>query len=113
MGKKLSLKLLIDRKLQRVLFAEAEKDFVDFLLTLLALPVASVVRLLRNHPMVGSIGNVYESFENLRDAYIQPGQSKNALLNPISSSLPCGQNHHLLLQDGCANGKSMKFYVCN
>lgn len=112
MAKKLSLKLLIDRKSQRVLFAEAEKEFVDFLLTLLSLPVASVVRLLKEHSMVGCIGNVYESIENLSDTYIQPGQSKNILLNPISPSLPSGQTHPLLLQDDSAGTSSMKFYSC-
>lgn len=60
-----SLKLLIDSKHQRVLFAEAGKDFVDFLFTLLSLPIATVIRLLSKDGMVGSFGKVYESVENL------------------------------------------------
>lgn len=109
---KLSLKLLIDRKSQKVLFAEAEKDFVDFLLNLLTLPVGSVVRLLKKNNVVGCTGQLYEGFQNLSDNYIQPGQNKTMLLNPVSPSVPLGRNHPLLLQND-ARGKSMKVYTCS
>ncbi|CAL2249982.1 unnamed protein product [Prunus armeniaca] len=46
-----SLKLLIDTKGHKVLFAEAGKDFVDFVFTLLALPVGTVIRLLSKDNM--------------------------------------------------------------
>jgi hypothetical protein len=36
---KLTLKLLIDRKTDKVLFAEASKAVVDFLFSLLCLPI--------------------------------------------------------------------------
>ncbi|XP_062001027.1 uncharacterized protein LOC133718218 [Rosa rugosa] len=77
-----SLKLLIDSKNQKVLFAEAGKDFVDFLFTLLSLPVGTVIRLLSKGGMVGSFGKLYESVENLDDAYMQPELNKDILLQP-------------------------------
>ena len=40
---KVSLKLLIDRKSHQVLFAEAGKELVDFLITIFALPVGPVI----------------------------------------------------------------------
>ncbi|KAJ0045926.1 hypothetical protein Pint_06197 [Pistacia integerrima] len=43
---KVKLKLLIDTKGKKVLFAEASKDFVDFLLYRFSLPVGTVVKLL-------------------------------------------------------------------
>jgi hypothetical protein len=43
---KLTLKLLVDTKEQRVLYAEARKDVVDFLFSLLTLPVGTVVKIL-------------------------------------------------------------------
>ncbi|KAK9111506.1 hypothetical protein Scep_019025 [Stephania cephalantha] len=43
-SKKITVKLLVDRKANKVLFAEAGKDFVDFLICLLSLPLASVLR---------------------------------------------------------------------
>ncbi|TVU21785.1 hypothetical protein EJB05_31447, partial [Eragrostis curvula] len=56
---KLSMKLLVDTKAGRVLYAEAGKDVVDFLFSLLTMPVGAVVRILSKDAMVGSIGNLY------------------------------------------------------
>ncbi|GMI87022.1 hypothetical protein like AT5G01130 [Hibiscus trionum] len=81
-----SLKLLIDSKGQRVLFAEADKDFVDFLFNILLLPVGTVIRLLTKEGMVGCIGNLYRSVENLGDAYIQQTTTRDNLLKPTYSS---------------------------
>lgn len=58
-----SLKLLIDTKGHKVLFAEAGKDFVDFIFTLLALPVGTVIRLLSKDNMVSSLGKLYDSLD--------------------------------------------------
>ncbi|KAI4373014.1 hypothetical protein MLD38_011185 [Melastoma candidum] len=47
----LSLKILIDKQYKKVLFAEAGKDFVDFLFHIMTLPVGAVVRLLKANCM--------------------------------------------------------------
>ena len=73
------------------MFAEAQKDLVDVLFSLLALPVGSVIRLLKYHPMAGSIGNLYRSIGYLSSTYVQPGLDKNTLLNPKVPYLPFGQ----------------------
>ena len=62
-----SLKLLVDSTSERVLFAEAGKDFVDFLFNILSLPVGTVIGLLTKQDMVGCLVNLYESLENLSD----------------------------------------------
>ncbi|KAK1419598.1 hypothetical protein QVD17_28803 [Tagetes erecta] len=79
---KITLKLLIDKKNQRVLFAEAGKDFVDFLFSLLALPVGTVIKLLDNKNMIGGLFNVYKSVSDLNNDYIQSNQNKDVLLKP-------------------------------
>ncbi|KAK8334112.1 hypothetical protein V6Z12_A10G246300, partial [Gossypium hirsutum] len=70
----------------KVLFAEAGKDFVDFLFNLLCLPLGTVTKLLKTNSMVGSMvgshGSLYESFEKLSETYMQPNQNKDSLLNP-------------------------------
>ncbi|KAJ1282558.1 hypothetical protein BS78_03G061700 [Paspalum vaginatum] len=76
------MKLLIDAKAQCVVFAEADKDVVDFLFSLLALPVTTIVKMLGKESMIGSLGNLYGSVENLDHRYILPGAEKNALLQP-------------------------------
>ncbi|KAI8539929.1 hypothetical protein RHMOL_Rhmol09G0220900 [Rhododendron molle] len=78
----ITLKLLVDTTNNRVLFAEAGKDFIDFLFTLLSLPVGTVVRLLTAKSMVGCLGKLYDSVENLSDTYMQPNLSKEVLLKP-------------------------------
>ncbi|KAH6836731.1 hypothetical protein C2S53_007388 [Perilla frutescens var. hirtella] len=103
---KVSMKLLIDTKTKRVLFAEAGKDCVDFLFNILSLPVATIIRLLQAQGMVGSLPNLYKSLENLNDTYIQPNQSKDIFLKPAtSSSVP------LLALTDAPSGKN--FYTCN
>ena len=79
---KVSLKLLIDKKGHRVIYTEAGKEFVDFLITILGLPVGTVITVLRSQGMVGFLQNLYESIENLSDIYIQPEQNKVSLLKP-------------------------------
>uniref|UniRef100_A0ACD5VES5 Uncharacterized protein n=1 Tax=Avena sativa TaxID=4498 RepID=A0ACD5VES5_AVESA len=81
-GTKLSMKLLVDSKSQRVLYAEAGKDVVDFLFSLLTMPVGTVVKLLTADSMVGSVGNLYGSVEELDETYISHDHAKKALLSP-------------------------------
>ncbi|KAL5569139.1 hypothetical protein UlMin_025714 [Ulmus minor] len=106
-----SLKLLIDTKNQKVLFAEAGKDFIDFLFTLLSLPVGTVIRLLSTNGMVGSLalGKLYSSFENLSDTYIQPNFNKDTLLKPRS---PLGSPVTLLSLANDTSSRT-KLYVCS
>ncbi|KAI3793373.1 hypothetical protein L1987_35992 [Smallanthus sonchifolius] len=107
---KVSIKLLIDVKSNKVLFAEASKDFVDFLFYILSLPVGAVIRLLPKNSMVGSLGNLYDSIENLSNTYMQPNQSKNAVLNPKIANYG-GHVPLLLPNDGFSMDR--KFYMCN
>ncbi|XP_057734801.1 uncharacterized protein LOC130950310 [Arachis stenosperma] len=98
----LSMKLLIDTKNKKVLFAEASKEVVDFLFTLLQLPLATVIKLLTKEAVVGCLGNLYSSVENLNHVYWQPNLSKDVILNPtiltsspaISGLLPSAAINH-------------------
>ncbi|KAL3620104.1 hypothetical protein CASFOL_035016 [Castilleja foliolosa] len=58
-----SLKLLIDTKGKIDLFAEAGKDFVDFLFRILSLPIGTIINLLKKQELVGSLANLYQSIE--------------------------------------------------
>ncbi|XP_048140258.1 uncharacterized protein LOC125316291 [Rhodamnia argentea] len=81
---KVSLKLLVDKRNRTVVFAEAGKDFVDFLLHILALPVGQVIQLLTKSGktgMVGSLANLYGSVEKLNDVFIKYSK-KEILLKP-------------------------------
>ncbi|XP_057489780.1 uncharacterized protein LOC130775675 [Actinidia eriantha] len=103
-----SLKLLIDTKASRVIYAEAGKDFVDFLFSLLHLPVGTVIRLLIKDSMVGSLGDLYESIENLSETYWQPNQNKESLLKPENP--PCASGVPMLLPSDVSTDKM--YYTC-
>ncbi|KAK9061213.1 hypothetical protein SSX86_018393 [Deinandra increscens subsp. villosa] len=107
---KISLKLLIDVKSKKVLFAEASKEFVDFLFHILSLPVGAVIKLLKKNSMVGSLGILYDSIENLSNTYMQPNQTKDVVLNPKTANFGA-QVPLLLRNDGVpVHGK---FYRCS
>ncbi|XP_039159564.1 uncharacterized protein LOC120289099 [Eucalyptus grandis] len=82
---KMSLKLLVDKRNQTILFAEAGKDFVDFLFHGLALPVGTIVSLLSKAGVASGVRNLYASVENLSDTYIER-REKEALLKPKARS---------------------------
>jgi hypothetical protein len=108
---KVSLKLLIDKKSQRVLFAEADKKFVDFLFSISTLPVGTVTKLLQKQNTLGCLYSLYESIENLSDKfYIQPDQDKQFLLNP-KVAISCAEIP-LLLPSVVQSNSSRKFYRC-
>jgi hypothetical protein len=107
---KVSLKLLIDKKSHRVLFAEADNKFVDFLFSIFTMPVGTVTMLLQKQNMSGSLRSLYKSIENLSDIYIQPDQDKDFLLKPkVAIS---GAKVPLLLPSVEQSNTSKKFYRC-
>jgi len=72
---------------------------VDFLFSLLALPV----ELLGTESMAGCIGNVYASVEALDEAYVvQPGAAKGALLHPTTTLSPAAAGAAALQQAPCS-----------
>ena len=103
----LTMKLLVDTKVGRVLYAEAGKDVVDFLFSLLTLPVGTVVKILSQDAMVGSIGNLYRSVETLDETYVRSGDARAALLEPAG-----GYDGGKLLQLPEAVESSTEFYRC-
>jgi hypothetical protein len=95
----LSMKLLIDTKAQRVVFAEVGKDAVDFLFSLLSLPIATAVRLVGEGSVAGSVSSLYASVEGLDGIYVLPGAAKDALLRPtvVAASPAFSASSSLLL----------------
>ncbi|KAK9146258.1 hypothetical protein Sjap_006161 [Stephania japonica] len=81
-AKKMTIKLVVDKKANKVLFAEAGKDFVDFLIGLLTLPLSSAIRVLTSEKMAGSLGELYESVSNLDSLYIQSSVDMAHTLRP-------------------------------
>ncbi|PSR86701.1 Importin-13 B like [Actinidia chinensis var. chinensis] len=102
-AKPITLKLLIDTVSRNVLFAEAGKDFVDFLFGFLQLPLASILSLFGNHSMSapGSLTKIYNSVQDLSNDYFQTNQTKDPILRPKSAS---SNTKHTLLLNQLAEG---------
>uniref|UniRef100_A0A453E3Y3 Uncharacterized protein n=1 Tax=Aegilops tauschii subsp. strangulata TaxID=200361 RepID=A0A453E3Y3_AEGTS len=109
----LSMKLLVDTQARRVLFAEASKDVVDFLFSLLALPVGTAVKLLGKESMVGCVGSLYGSVEKLDGTYVQPGAAKDALLHPSVLSPAVSSKSSLLGLPAPPSPQAKTFYRCS
>ncbi|CAL4965309.1 unnamed protein product [Urochloa decumbens] len=113
------MKLLIDRKSKRVLFAEAGKDVVDFLFSLVALPIATAVKLVGTEAVVGSVGNLYASINKLDSTYVvQPGDTKDALLRPTVLSPAASSSNSSLLRLPAAppapsSGQPKTYFKCS
>uniref|UniRef100_R7W080 Uncharacterized protein n=1 Tax=Aegilops tauschii TaxID=37682 RepID=R7W080_AEGTA len=88
--KELSMKLLIDTKAQKVCFAEADNEVVEFLSSLLCLPMSTVINLLTKERMVGSIGNVLDSLETLDATYVFSTKGKEPYIKPTISPVAKG-----------------------
>ncbi|CAH9081941.1 unnamed protein product [Cuscuta epithymum] len=83
------LKLLIDEKNNRVLAAEANKDFVEILFSFLTFPMGTIIRLItsaKDEPTasvtIGCMNKLYTGIQNLSSEYWQTEYCKNMLLNP-------------------------------
>lgn len=84
------LKLLVDKRSRRVLYAEARKDAVDFLIGLLRVPAGLAARALATHGerAPGSLGTLYAGARSLDDAFFASAAppDRDALLSPVVPS---------------------------
>ncbi|CAK8541732.1 unnamed protein product [Lathyrus sativus] len=85
------LKLLVDTETNKVVFAEAGKDFVDVLCSFLTLPLGTIARLVQKDSnmgpvKVGCLNSLYQSVADLSTRYFLTKTHKKMLLQPINSS---------------------------
>ncbi|KAL4367410.1 hypothetical protein GQ457_05G015550 [Hibiscus cannabinus] len=82
----ISIKLLIDPETNRVVLAEAGKDFIDILRGLLMFPLGNIVRLVDKHQvsLPCCLNNLYKSVENLSLNSFRTDACKTMLFCPRS-----------------------------
>jgi len=88
---KVSLKLLVNKETNKVLFAEAGKDFVDVLFSFLTLPLGTIARLAQKDSMIGPVtigclNTLHQSVADLDEGCLRAKKSKGFLLQPKNSS---------------------------
>jgi len=71
---KIDVKVVQSKSQKKVIYAEANGDFVDFIFSFLTMPLGSIVKLVGPNSFAGCVGNLYNSVENLNPVSV--------LLNP-------------------------------
>ncbi|XP_019233265.1 PREDICTED: uncharacterized protein LOC109213882 isoform X1 [Nicotiana attenuata] len=98
----MSLKLIVSKSKQKVLYAEAGVKLVDFLFSFLAFPLGAVVKLLGGNSRLGCIDNLYKGAENLSsENYIKSEECKNRLLSPKLFPYSGFDSHILRVEEEC------------
>ncbi|KAI9080099.1 hypothetical protein K1719_037915 [Acacia pycnantha] len=65
-GSIIDLKITMSKSMNKVMYAEAEADFSDFLFSFLTMPLGSILKLLDGNVTLGSLQNLYQSVKGLR-----------------------------------------------
>lgn len=106
---KIPLTVVIDREKNKVVFAEANSDFVDILFSFLTLPMGTILRLLGKHSgSIGSFSTLYESIANLDAEYFGTEECKAMLLNPRNSAEAECRKLRLNIDDT----KPTEYFIC-
>ena len=74
------IKVMVSKSKNKILFAEADGDFVDLLVSFLTAPIGSILKLMKGKLCLGSIGNLYTSVKELSRSWFI-GSSKESLVN--------------------------------
>ncbi|CAJ2658840.1 unnamed protein product [Trifolium pratense] len=110
---KISLKVMVDKKRHKVVYAEAGKDFVDVLLSFLTLPLGTIARHVAKESNIeavkfGSISSLYQSLKDLNPKYLWNPTCKEMLLYPRNSMEAYCRQLRLNIDDT----EPVKYFVC-
>ncbi|RHN45995.1 hypothetical protein MtrunA17_Chr7g0237451 [Medicago truncatula] len=98
---KVTLRVMVDKERNKVLYAEAGKDFIEVLFSFLTLPLGTAVKF-------GSISSLYQSVANLDEQYLWTRTCKEMLLRPRNSMESYCQKMKLNIDDT----EPMKHFIC-
>ncbi|KAL6535896.1 hypothetical protein OROHE_012740 [Orobanche hederae] len=102
------LKFTVQKSTSKLLFAQAEEDFVCFIFSLLAIPLGGVESLLGGSSSVKNVDNLYWSVANIDgDKYLKIKDTKAMLLKPKISHGYISKSHILPLKE-----RAPSLYYC-
>ncbi|XP_048420298.1 uncharacterized protein LOC125468514 [Pyrus x bretschneideri] len=107
----ISLKALVKKGSNKVIFIECDNDFVDVLFSFLTIPMGTIIRLTREHPapsQIGCLNNLYESVENVDARHFPTEACKEMLLHPRAAESHC---KNLRLKTD--NGEATWYFLCS
>lgn len=103
--KPVQLKVFIDKQKNKVMFAEADEDFVEILFSSLTLPLGTIAKLLTKHTdlndtKVESLTSLYNSVVNLNVEHFTNEHCKEVLISPVNTSASVCHKLKLNLDSG-------------
>ncbi|KAL7128790.1 hypothetical protein ABFS83_13G017900 [Erythranthe nasuta] len=82
-SKKMVLKVVLQKSTNKILFAQSDEGFVDFLCSLLAIPLGGAECLLGGKSRLTSVDNIYNSIADIHNNYLVcGGNMKDRLMKP-------------------------------
>ncbi|KAK4268269.1 hypothetical protein QN277_024950 [Acacia crassicarpa] len=99
-GWKMSLKVMLSKSKEKVLFAEAEEEITDQFLSFLTIPLGVVERLAQGNADLGCMDNLYKSLAHIDSTRYFKSDLKNKLLNPIMLSEAAECRHDCYVKPG-------------
>ncbi|XP_010543887.1 PREDICTED: uncharacterized protein LOC104816656 [Tarenaya hassleriana] len=114
-GEKMRLRLLVDEEKNKVVWADAEKDFAEVLFSFLILPMGTIVRLLEKRKksetlVVGCLDNLYRSVSELGFHYFRTQSCMDRLLFP--QNVMEDQCRRLKINIDDTDIRATKYFVC-
>lgn len=85
----IKLKVMVRKSKKKILYAEAEGDFIDFLFSFLTTPIGSILKQLNGNFSIGSIDNLHKSVKEFNPSWF---------ISPLGNPLP---NPKVASQFGC------------
>jgi len=108
-----SLRFMVDRERNKVLYVEAGKDFVDALFGFLIFPLGTIARLVAKKSNIdavkfGSLSSLYKSVSDLGEEYLWNKTCKEMLLKP---RVPMGL-YYRKLKLNIDESEPLRYYHC-
>ncbi|XP_045797848.1 uncharacterized protein LOC123892038 [Trifolium pratense] len=110
---KVTLRVMVNKESNKVMYAEAGKDFVDALFSFLTLPLGTIARRVAEESNIegvrfGIISSIYQSVTNLDEQCLWTNTCKEMLLKPRNSMEAYCRKMKLNIDDT----EPMKHFVC-
>ncbi|QCE11077.1 hypothetical protein DEO72_LG10g2310 [Vigna unguiculata] len=80
---KITVKIMQRKSNRKIVFAEGNEDFADFLFSLLTIPLGGAVHLTKGFCYFGSVDGLYRSVVDLDDKYWITKEVKNKVVAPV------------------------------
>ncbi|KAM2127253.1 hypothetical protein ACFX1R_007181 [Malus domestica] len=108
----ISLKALVDRERNQIMFIESGNDFIDVLLSFLTIPMGTIIRLAPNQlePLeIGCMKNLYASVKNMDVKHFRSEACRDMLLYPPNGA----EVHCKNLEGKIDRGEPTWYYTCS